>query len=484
MNEPKFEEVEPTGIGGLDRILNGGYPQGRIMLVAGAPGTGKTTLALQFLADGVRRGKKCLFYSIAQSRPELEMIAASHGFDLDGVEVVTPELGESESQRIFSVDSNQAALVEMMDEVRHSLETSRPEYFIFDSLLELRLLAGAATHYRRELLTFRRKLREVECTTLLVDHLEPRGGERNAEGIVHGVIRLEAVTPPIGVVRQRLTVVKLRGQRFIDGYHDFKIVTGGLVVYPRVIPADSGLSEFDKRLEPHHDALKRLLGGGLEFGSSLLIAGQSGTGKSTLATVLATDAARCDEKAAMFIFEERPEVLRGRSEGVGLEVGKHENDGKLSIRHFNPSELSPGEFSNTVIDAVKQGVRVIVIDSLTGYLEALPKESNGILHLHTLIQYLTRQQVLVIVTISQHGLLGEAPRTDIDSSFIADTVILLRHYESGSEIRRSVAVVKKRQGDHERSIEELVIRSGAVEICELSEAARERAKSAPTLGGV
>ncbi|KAA9007794.1 ATPase domain-containing protein [Histidinibacterium aquaticum] len=483
MAEPVFESRVTTGVNGLDRVLGGGYPEGRIMLVEGAPGTGKTTLALQFLVEGARQGKRGVFFSIAQSRPELEMIAASHGFDLDDIEVYTPELGERERTEVFSVDSNQSDLVELMEDVAQSLDKHEPALFVFDSLLELRLLADGQTHYRRELLNLRRKLREVECTSLLVDHLEPTGGERNAEGVVHGVIKLETVTPPIGVPQQRLTVTKLRGARYTQGYHDFKIEVGGLRVFPRVIPEAAEPVRLEDRLEPHHEALARLLGGGLEFGSSLLIAGQSGTGKSTMSTVLCADAANRGLTAAMFLFEERPEVLRDRSEGVGISVEKHEKTGKLLIHHFDPAELSPGEFSNAVIESVDAGARVVVIDSLTGYLEALPDRTHAATHLHTLIQHLTRRQVLVIVTLSQHGLLGEPPKTEFDSSFIADSVLLLRHYESQSEIRRSIAVVKKRHGDHQRNIEELVIRPGAVEIRELSEAVEERVKTASSLGG-
>ncbi|MCA0962981.1 ATPase domain-containing protein [Salipiger bermudensis] len=483
MPKADFAETVATGISGLDRVLHGGYPTGRIMLVEGAPGTGKTTLALQFLVEGAKQGKRGVFFSIAQSRSELDMIARSHGFDLDQICIYTPELGASGDERVFSVDNNQADLVKLMDQIGAALEETKPDLFVFDSLLELRLLSDAPTHYRRELLSLRRKLREVEATSLLVDHLEPAGGERNAEGIVHGVIKLETLTPTIGVPQQRLSVTKLRGAAFTQGYHDFKIATGGLVVYPRVIPHEAEPVHLEERLVPHHDALATLLGGGIEFGSSLLIAGQSGTGKSTMATVLSADAANRGLTAALFLFEERPEVLRGRSAGIGLEIDDQEAAGRILLNHFDPAELSPGEFSNAVLKSVDEGARVVVIDSITGYLEALPDQKHAITHLHTLIQHLTRRQVLVIVTLSQHGLLGEQPKTEIDSSFIADTVILLRQYESGADIRRSIAVVKKRNGDHKRNIQELVIRPGAVEVRKISEETEARTKSAGHLGG-
>ncbi|SLN75630.1 ATPase domain-containing protein [Roseisalinus antarcticus] len=477
------EKHVPTGISGLDRILIGGYPAGRIMLVEGAPGTGKTTLALQFLIEGARRGKKAMFFSIAQSHLELDMIAESHGFDMSQVDTLTPELGHDGSSRVFSVDSDQADLVGLMDELNRELDKHKPDLFVFDSLLELRLLTQQETHYRRELLALRRKLREIGCTSLLVDHLEPQWGERNAEGIVHGVIKLDSVTPPIGVVRQRLTVTKLRGAPFVQGYHDFRIGTGGMVVYPRVIPKDAEPVTMEEMLEPSHDGLRDMLGGGLEFGSTLLIAGQSGTGKSTLATVLASDAGKRGLTSAMFLFEERTAVLRQRSRQVGIELAEQEEHGRVLLQHFDPAELSTGEFSNAVLSAVNEGARVIVIDSLSGYLEALPDQSHALIHLHTLIKHLAMREVLVIVTISQSGLLGEPPATQLNSSFIADSVILLRQYESNSEIRRSIAVLKKRQGDHLRNIQELVIRPGAVEIRHVSAETEKRTKSESTLGG-
>jgi len=471
-----------TGIDGMDRVLLGGYPAGRIMLVEGAPGTGKTTLALQFLIDGARRGKRCLFFSIAQSQSELDMIADSHGFDLSGIDVFTPELGQDSAARTFSVDSNQSDLVSLVEDVSRKLDDLKPDYFVFDSLLELRLLAEETPHYRRELLSLRRKLREAGCTSILVDHLEPEGGERNAEGIVHGVIKLDTITPPIGVVRQRLTVTKLRGSAFVQGYHDFRIAHGGLLVYPRVIPKAAEPLTTERVLEPEHTALKDILGGGLEFGSTVLIAGQSGTGKSTLSTVLVRDAAHRGLKASMFLIEERTDVLRRRSEGVGIDVAEHEESGHLDLQHFDPAEVSVGEFSNAVLQAVEDGARVIVIDSLSGYLEALPDQSHALVHLHALIKHLTRRNVLVVVTMSQTGLLGEAPSTEINTSFIADSVILLRQYESNSKIRRSVAVLKKRTGDHLRNIQELVIRPGAIEIQPISEETEEQTKTEATLG--
>ncbi|SFE40579.1 ATPase domain-containing protein [Roseivivax sediminis] len=468
-----------TGVPGLDRVLRGGYPDGRIMLIEGAPGTGKTTLALHFLVAGAAAGKRALFVSVAQSRPELEMIASSHGLDISGIEVFTPELGAGE--RTFSVESDEADLVKLMEGVGEVLETSEADIFVFDSLLELRMLASADSVYRRELLMLRRQLRERGCTSMLIDHLEQAEGQRNAEGVVHGVIKLDAVTPPIGVTQRRLTVVKLRGAPFKEGWHDFRIATGGIEVFPRVIPEEAEPADLEERLEPPHEPLARLLGGGLEFGTTTLVSGQSGSGKSTIATLLARAAADRGVPAAMFLFEERPEVLRNRSRGVGLDIVPQEEAGRLNLHHFDPAEVSPGEFANAVLGAVDEGARLVVIDSLSGYFEALPDRRHVMTHMQALLQHLTRREVLVIITLSQHGLLGEPPTTSIDTSFLADSIILLRQYESRAEIRRSIAVLKKRHSEHERNIEQLIIRTGGVEIIPLSEEAEERARYASEL---
>lgn len=473
----------PTGVAGLDHVLHGGYPKGRVILVVGAPGTGKTTLGLHAMLAAVARGERTLFLSIAQSRAELELIAESHGMDLSGVHVHSPTIGPGSGARPVSVESEEAELVALLDDVHRQLETHDPDLFVFDSLLELRLLAASDAAYRREILNIRHRLRERQTTTLLLDHFGLGSGERHTEGIVHGVIRMEEATPLIGTSHRRLTVVKLRGSSFREGYHDFRIRTGGLEVFPRVIPQGSKPASPLDALTPPDETLAEILGGGLEYGTTTIISGQSGTGKSTLSTIFARKAAQDGAKAAMFLFEERPEVLRARSFGVGLDVEKEEAKATLTLHHVDPAEVSPGQFSHAVIKAVEEdGARVVVIDSLSGYLNALPARDNVLTHLRTLLQYLGRREVLTIVTVAQHGLLGEPPTTELDVSYLADSVILLRQYQQGSEIRRSIAVLKKRHSEHGRSILEYVIRRGAVEIKPLSGASAARARDASELG--
>jgi circadian clock protein KaiC len=326
-------------------------------------------------------------------------------------------------------------------------------------------------------------LRRAGTTAILIDHVGGDGEDRHGEGIVHGVIKLEMHTPVIGPARRRLTVVKMRGAAFSEGWHDFRIRQGGIDVFPRIVPREVTPVALEDRLVPPHAPLAKMLGGGVEFGTSLLIAGQAGTGKSTLASMFAIASADRGVPAAMFLFEERVEVLRTRSAGVGLDTIPHEKAGTLHLEHIDPVEVTPGEFSAAVLGAVDDGARVIVIDSLSGYLEALPADDSEIMpHIHSLLQALARREVLVIVTMSQHGLLGEPPVSRVDTSFLADTVILLRQYESGADIRRSIAVLKKRHGEHQRRFEELVIRPGAVEVRPLSEEAAERTKNASQLG--
>lgn len=472
-----------TGVPGFDRVLHGGYLKGSTTLIEGAPGTGKTTLALQFLLAGAQRGEKGLFLSVAQSALELETIASSHGMDLSAITVHSPELGEADGERSFSVESDEADLIGLLREIDRRIEEVDPDLFVFDSLLELRLLASPASFYRRELLTLRRHLRQSSVTSLLLDHLDVPN-ERHAEGIMHCAIRLEADSPPIGIYDRRLSVVKMRGSSFEEGFHDFRIRKGGVAVFPRVVPSESREGVVTRQLAPPLPAMAGMLGGGLEYGTTTLISGQSGTGKSTMSTVFAVAAANQGVRSALFLFEERPEVFRERSRGVGLDLDPRIADGTLTMEHFDPAEISPGEFSRGVIDVVERdGVRLVVLDSLSGYLAALPDRRNVNTHLHSLLQYLSRRGVLVIVTLAQHGLLGEEPRTDIDTSYLADSIIMLRQYAAGSEIRRSIAVLKKRHSEHERSIQELVIRPGAVEVRPLEDGQFRRAHDAAELKG-
>jgi circadian clock protein KaiC len=472
-----------SGIAGLDEILQGGYPRGRITLIEGAPGTGKTTASLQFLIAAVERGERAVFLSVAQSRDELEAVAASHGLDLSGIDIISPSIEDAADEVAVSVSSDESSLLELVNHTGRALDERRPDVFVFDSLLELRLLSSGDIAYRRNLLALRRRLREARVTGLLLDHIGAPGQNGHESGILHGVVRLEGAFPPIGAMHRRLSVLKMRGSAFREGYHDFRIRQGGLVVFPRILPEETAAAGVEERLELSESTLNRMLGGGLEFGTTTLISGQAGTGKSTVAAHIAADAAQKGIASSLFLFEERPEVFRTRSESLGIGLGEHERNDLMALRPYHPAEISPGEFSRDVIQSVENGARVVVIDSLSGYVNALADRHNVLTHLHTLLKHLSRRGCLVVVTLAQRGLVGESPESELDTSYLADSIILLRQYAHQSQIRRSIAVLKKRHSEHERGIQELIIRSGAVEVKELSQETSESAVGATQLGG-
>ncbi len=473
-----------SGIAGLDQVLDGGFPRNRITLVEGAPGTGKTTVGLQFMLAAAERGERALFFSVAQSEGELRMIAESHGMDLSKIWVRSSEIDERPEDSAISVDSSESSLAQLVHDVTEAINTVKPDVMVFDSLLELRLLSSGSVAYRQNLLALRQKIRHAEVTALLLDHVADDPASGHEQGILHGVLKLEAILPPIGSMHRRLSVVKMRGSKFREGYHDFRIRSGGVSVFPRIVPSENDPGSVTlEQLGIEDETLSRMLGGGLEFGTTALIAGQAGSGKSTLSTLFARQAALQGKEAALFLFEERPEIFQARSSSLGMPLEESMKAGKLSLRHYDPTEVSPGEFCRDVVAAVEHGARVVVIDSLTGYLNALPDRDNVLTHLHTLLQYLARQGCLVLVTLAQKGLLGEPPVSELETSYLADSVIILRQYAHRSQIRRSIAVLKKRHSVHERGIQELVIRPGAVEVIELSPEAAESAQAAQQMTG-
>ena len=463
-------DLVSTGIGGLDHILNGGMPSGTVMLVQGAAGSGKTTAGLQFLIDGVARGERSLMICVSQTERELLQQARSHGMNLEGVEIRSLMPASSNRSAQYTIDTNESDLDALIKETYETIDEVAPDRLVYDSLLELRLLSPDEFFYRRQIMKLKQYLAGRGITSLIIDHMDNAGHDRQIEGLAHGVVSLESYTPRIGKLQRQVRVTKLRGHAFRGGLHDFRIARGGIEVFPRVIPGDLPPCEIGPPLVTGRDDLDSMLGGGLEHGSTTLIAGQSGTGKSTLSTVFATAAAEQGKNAAMFLFEERPEVYRDRSEGVGLPVLAQEDAGTLRLHHFDPAEVSVGEFSQTVLQRVEEDrLGVVVIDSLSGFLNAISDKDNIVSQVHSLVQYLARRGLVTIVTMAQHGLLGEPPRSDIDVSFIADSVILLRHYPVGREIRRTIAVLKKRQSAHERRIKNFVIAPGEVAIQEFSE---------------
>jgi circadian clock protein KaiC len=447
-----------TGIGGLDDILAGGLPPGRLYLVEGDPGSGKTTLALQVLRAGVANGEKCLFITLSESPEELRAAARSHGWNLEGIDVIevipTDESLKPEA-RYTMFHSADVELGETTRRVLGEIETRKPSRVVFDSLSEMRLLAQSPLRYRREILQLKQTLTRNNATILLIDDKTSEGADLHLHSIAHGVISLERQSPAYGIMRRRLQIRKLRGRDFRSGYHDFQIRRGGLEVYPRLIAAEHKTSYARESIKSGVSGLDALLGGGLARGTSNLILGPAGTGKSTIAAQYALAAARDGQHAVIYLFDESIATFRERARGLGMKLDPFIESEALTLRQVDPVELSPGEFTHLVrYSAENSGSRIVVIDSLNGYLNAMPDERHLTLHLHELLTYLGQQGITTILLMAQHGLLGAA-EAPVDASYLADTVMLMRYFEAAGEVRQAVSVIKKRTGAHERTIREL-----------------------------
>ncbi len=470
MVESKKLTTVSSGIPGLDEILRGGLPASNLYIVQGAPGSGKTTAALQFLRAGAAKGERCIYVSLSQTRAELEAIALSHGWTLEGIRV--EELAASDSikgatdQSIFQ--TAELRLDETRKMIENAIEEHKPSRLVYDSLLEIRLITGDSPRFRRELIAFKAFLAKRDIVALLLDTQTPetdRTGEE-VDGIAHGVIRFDKSLEEYGAVRRRIEVSKMRGVPVADGYHDMAIREGeGVVVFPRIIPGAMARTIEPQLIKSGVDTLDDMFGGGQEAGTTTLVIGQAGTGKSTMASLYATAALKRGESVGLFLFEERIETFFRRSEGLGMDLRQFHKDGQLIIRDFNPNEVSPGEFGQIVQQAVSsERVKVVVIDSFTGYLNSLPHREKAVRDIQSLLKYLARAGVLTILIVAQHGLLGQGVGIDVDVSFLGDTVLLLRITEHEGRLRRSITVVKKRHGPHDLDVRELFIQSSGVSV--------------------
>jgi circadian clock protein KaiC len=458
-----------TGVEGLDDILGGGFPRDRLYLVEGGSGSGKTTLALQFLLEGARQGERGLYVTLSETEEELRGVAASHGWSLDGL-TICDLAGSEESLKAdaqYTVfHPSEVEFGETTQAVLDEVERVQPARVVLDSLSEVRLLARDPVRYRRQMLALKQFFIGRQCTVLLLDDRLTES-DLQLHCLTHGTLELEQLAPAYGGQRRRLRVVKLRGVRFRSGYHDFSITTGGLVAYPRLIAAEHHQPFVREPLSSGVPALDSLMGGGLDRGSSVLILGAAGTGKSTLAAQFATTAARRDEQAALYIFEESPESLFARTAGLGIDLAGHAAAGCITARRVNPAELSPGEFTHLVRQSVERDhAQVIVIDSLNGYLSAMPEERSLATQLHEMLAYLGHHGVLSLLVMSQYGLLGGGLESPVDVSSLADAVLLLRYFEMSGEVRRAISLVKKRSGYHERTIRELRIEPTGISVSE------------------
>ena len=445
-----------SGVEGLDDVLGGGWLPDRMYLIEGTPGAGKTTIALQFLQAGVRAGEPVLYVTLSETERELRAVAQSHGWDLEGIsirEMLPSQESLQPDEQYTMFHPSEVELSETTIKILADVETLRPRRVVFDSLSELRLLSGNSLRYRRQILALKQFFAGRACTVLLLDDMTAIEHDLQVQSIAHAVLRLEQINSDFGTARRRLVMLKYRGQNFRGGFHDYKIVRGGVTVFPRLVASEHAGEVGQHRLRSGIDALDNLLGGGLESGTSTLIVGPPGTGKSTVALQFAVAAAQRGDTAAIFMFDESVNTLRSRCIGLGMDVDKPIEQGKIMLRQVDPAELSPGELVHDVCDAVvNHGARIVVIDSLNGYLNAMPNERFLILHLHELLTFLGRRGVATILIGAQHGLIGSHMQSPVDASYLADAVILLRYFETAGEVRQAISIVKKRGGAHERTI--------------------------------
>jgi circadian clock protein KaiC len=453
-----------TGISGLDDILRGGLAKGFLYLIEGNPGAGKTTLALQFLIEGAARGEKGLYISLAESEAELHHVADSHGLSLDKVTIAKispPELAETGGQyTVFQPDEVEVA--DVLETILAKVREVSPSRVVIDSMSELRMLARDCLRYRRQVLALKQFFEGKDCTTLLLDERFRDNLESQVQTIAHGVISLEVLQRSYGVTRRRMEVLKVRASSFREGFHDYVIVRGGLRVFPRLVSGEHrGDPVKSEALPSGIHELDAMFNGGVQRGTSTLVAGPTGCGKSTLCAQFVVSGAKRKEKGAIFTFDETRQSFLERSCGLGLNLDPYLEAGTIHLEQVDPAELSPGEF----IDRIREGVenrkwRVVVIDSLNGLMNSMNEERALTVQLHEVLSYLNQLGVASFLVLAQFGLLGTAMSPPTDVSYLADNVLLLRYFEAAGEVRQALSVVKRRSGPHERSIREFVIRDG------------------------
>lgn len=459
-----------TGTAGLDDILNGGLVANRLYLIEGMPGSGKTTLGFQFLLEGVRRGESVLYVTLSETEDEIKAVADSHGWSLNGISIreLVPSaksLNPSEQYTVFH--PSEVELSDTTKRVLTDVEEIEPARIVFDSLSELRLLAGNPLRYRRQILALKQYFAGKRCTVLLLDDLTAAEHDLQVLSIAHGAILLEHTLPSFGTARRRLSITKYRGSDFRGGFHDYRIRRGGLEVFPRLVAAEHRSDSSRERLPSGLAGLDRLIGGGLERGTSTLIAGASGTGKSTVAALFCANAAASGVNSALFIFDESKNTLFSRLDGLNIDLKRHVQAGRVSVNQVDPAELSPGEFVHRIRQAVtEQGASIVVIDSLNGYLNAMPDEKFLIAQLHELLTFLGHRGVATVLVSAQQGLISSHMSSPIDASYLADAVLLMRYFETEGEVRQAISAVKMRGGEHERSIREFSMSKGALAIGE------------------
>jgi circadian clock protein KaiC len=487
--------TEPTGIAGLDEILSGGVPAHRLYVVEGSPGSGKTTFALQFLREGVRLGQRALYVTLSETLEELNDVAASHYWTLDGIELLELNSLSERFQEEADYTVFHPSDVELEDTVRRiraEVERLNPDRVALDSVSELKILSQTSARYRREILGLKQFFAGRKCTVLVLDDCTTGEDEQQLQSIAHGVFRMEREAREYGTTKRQIHVVKMRGVRFQEGRHDFVIKSGGLELYPRLSARATAAVEEDGAAESGSSQLDALLGGGLDRASSTLLIGPAGCGKTTLCSQYLIAALQRGEQVACYQFEESRQTFLRRSIGFGMDFEPYIASGRFDLVQVDIADLSPGEFSSRVRRAVEeQGATLIVIDSLSGYLNGLPSERFLLIHIRELLAYLGQKGVATLMTLAQHGMMGVGMQSPVDVSFLADTVILLRFFEAAGTVRQAISVVKKRRGPHERTLREMRMGSTGVQIGEVLEefegvltgVPRYRGKQGRLLGG-
>lgn len=463
-------QVASTGIVGLDDILVGGLTRRRLYLIEGVPGSGKTTLALQFLMAGAANGESVLYITLSETEEELRSVADSHHWNLDGVgvrEIAPPEAALDADEQNTMFHPSELELAATTKSILADVDRLKPTRVVFDSLSELRLLAGSALRYRRQILALKQFFATRDCTVVLLDDLTATDHDLQMQSIAHGVVRLEQLNPEYGGERRRLRVVKYRGVKFRGGYHDYIIQRGGIEVFPRLVAAEHRQMVKRAKLPSDIPELDALLGGGIEEGTSTLIVGASGTGKSTLAAQFVVSAGRRGQHSALFIFDESPDTLRSRCAELGVDLEACLTDGSVALQQVDPAELTPGGLVHAIRTAVEERqAKVVIIDSLNGYLNAMPEERHLTIQLHELLMYLGQKGVATILIGAHQGVIGSQMTAPVDASYLADAVIMLRYFESRGEVRQAISVMKKRGSRHERTLREFRLDQGRIAVGE------------------
>lgn len=455
-----------TGVPELDTILGGGLTANRSYLLEGTPGSGKTTIALQFLLEGARAGEPGLYITLSETAAELREVGRSHGWTLDGIELfeLVSEDGLHPESEQSILDPSEVELGETIAGVMECVDRLKPSRVVFDSLSEMRLLAQDSLRYRRQILALKQYFSTRQCTVLLLDDRSSDPGDLQLHSIAHGVITLEQAAQEYGSERRRLRVVKMRGVKYRGGFHDFAIETGGVSVFPRLVAADHHAEFNDTLVSTGIEHLDEMLGGGLSPGTNTLLNGPSGVGKTTTAVCCGLEAIQRGEKAAYYLFDEGVKTMLARSKAMGMDLQPHIDSGMLQVFQIDPAELTPGEFASWIRRAVERdGVGFIAIDSLNAFLQAMPGEKYLLLQMHEMLSYLNQQGVITVLILGQHGIIGEV-RSEIDLSYLSDTIVLFRYFESRGNVLKAVSVAKSRTTEHQSSIREFRLARSGIQI--------------------